>query len=219
MKKAKVTEQVAVNYASYQDNPALNFLKPQHSLAKLLLTHINAQNLSLEDVITRLEYQRIHEEKALQRLKNIINSASLGLYDQPQDVKYSRSAFLFVLFKVLNIDEQLYLNHLQQIIKSVEYRVDSVSYHFNANILFAERFNHLKLMSLQKTFAHIPVPAFFYQLKQADKNAWILNAVHQHYKKYKDHLPYGGRIVNYLLYADGRLEAEFECPNLQRIEY
>lgn len=219
MKKAKVSEQSVVKYSSYQDNPTLNFLQPKHSLAKLLLTHINAQNLTLEDVIKRLEYQRIHEEKALQRLKNIINSPSLGLCDQPQDVKYSRSEFLLAIFKVLNIDDKYYLNHLTRIIKSVEYRVDSVSYHFNANILFSERFNHLKLMSLQKTFAHIPVPAFFYQLKQAEKNAWILNAVHQHYKKYKDKLPYGGRIVNYLLYSDGRLEAEFECPNLQRTEY
>lgn len=220
MKKAKTTKNTPeMNYPSYQENPALQHLKPSHSLAILLLNHINAQNLTLEDVMKRLEYQRIHEEKALQRLQNIINSESLGLYDQPQDVKYSRSEFLYTVFKVLNIDEKLYLNHLQKIIKSVEYRVDSVSYHFNANIVYAERLPKMMLMSLAKTFSHIPVPAYFYQLTQSDKNAWILNAVHQHYRKYKDNLPYGGRIVNYLLYSDGRLEAEFECPNLERMEY
>lgn len=220
MKKAKTTKNTPeMNYSSYQDNPALQHLKPSHSLAKLLLTQMNQQNLNLDDVIARLEYQPIHQAKALQRLQTIINSESLGLYDQPQDVKYSRSQFLYAIFKVLNIDEQLYLNHLQKIIKSVEYRVDSISYHFNANIVYAQRFSNLMLMSLEKRFSHIPVPAYFYQLKQADKNAWILNAVHEHYTKYKDNLPYGGRIVNYLLYSDGRLEAEFECPNLERVEY
>lgn len=221
MKKAKPTEKNApeMNYTSYQENPALQHLKPSHSLAKLLLKHINAQNLTLTDVVTRLEYQRIHEEKALVRLQAVLNSESLGLYDQPQDVKYSRSEFLYAIFKVLDIDEALYLNHLQKIIKSVEYRVDSISYDFSANIVYKERFSRLMLRSLEQRFSHIPVPAYFYQLKQADKNEWILNAVHQHYRQYKDKLPYGGRIVNYLLYSDGRLEAEFECPNLERTEY
>lgn len=220
MKKAKTTKsQPEVKCLSYQENPELRHLKPSHSLAILLLNHINAQNLTLYDVVKRLEYQRIHEEKALLRLQAVLNSESLGLYDQPQDMKYSRSEFLYAIFKVLNIDEHLYLNHLQKIIKSVEYRVDSVSYHFNANIVYAERLSNLMLMSLAKKFSHIPVPAYFYQLKQIDKNAWILNAVHQHYVKYKENLPYGGRIVNYLLYSDGRLEAEFECPNLERMEY
>ena len=175
--------------------------RPRHPLAQSIITQIDKREQRPQDIVKAMGYPLKHTIPACDRLRHVLSSATLGLDGSYIDAYFTPDNFLEKLFILFDMDTEAFeediaqikyrLSHPRQPLPSYSLQAD-VDFTFNGSSNWLSRWG-----ASLSTCVHLP--SGFAKLSEAEREAVIKKGICEHYRQYKDNVPYDGVLKGYKL--------------------
>lgn len=189
--------------------------RPRHPLAQYAITQIDTLELRAQDIIKAMGYSVKYTIPACDRLRHVLSNKHLGLDDSYVDKYFTAEEFLEKLFTVLKLPYESFAEDIAQIKDELahcanplpQYRLQAdVDFKFDGNSNWLSRWG----ASLS---THVHLPSGFAKLNEAERRAVVKESIREHYRQYKNNVPYNGIIKGYQLLIEQNSEV------IDRVEY